>query len=448
MSVAIFSSQTIPLSEIVMLLRREDVSVSDSSSEPGKDNLQISEATQKIILIFEDHGVAEDIEKIKNISGGHRKLILCCPHQSNANYELLINLGVDDFITPKTWSSNHIAERILAHLIVGGEIQPTNLGKLYGATRVMRDLYEEIKTIAKLSDPVLILGETGTGKDVVAGEIHRLSNRDGKYIALNCSEFSYDIIESELFGHAKGSFTGAGNERKGLLLESGAGTVFLDEIGELPMPLQSKLLRVIEDRKIRPVGSNNWINIKCRFVLATNRNIEEGIDSGHFRQDLFERISGFTLQLPGLREKMGDILLLFDLFLKEYCDEYDKVVDTIPNSLDQLFNYSWKGNIRELRALVRNLAAHSVSAENKLFISPLRITETISQRTVKEDKGNSISFDPATETLEKVLTRVEAKYLKELLELTGNNRERAIELSGISKSTFYEKIKKVINRAD
>jgi DNA-binding NtrC family response regulator len=448
MSVAIFSSPTIPLSEVVMLLEREDIAVSDYSLELEKDDLQISEGVQKIILIFEDHGVAEDIEKIKNISGGHRKLILCCPHQSNANYELLVNLGVDDFITPKTWSSYHIAERILGHLIIEGEIQPTNLGRLYGATRVMRNLYEEINTIAELSDPVLILGETGTGKDVVAGEIHRLSKRDGKYIALNCSEFSYDIIESELFGHAKGSFTGAGNERKGLLLESGAGTVFLDEIGELPMPLQSKLLRVIEDKKIRPVGSNNWLDIKCRFVLATNRNIEKEIEAKHFRQDLFERISGFTIQLPALREKMADVILLFNLFLEEYCNEYNKIVYTTPNSLDQLFNYSWKGNIRELRALVRNLAAHSVAAENKFFISPLRITETISQRTIKEDKGRSISFDPATETLEKVLLRVETRYLRELLELTGSNRERAIELSGISKSTFYDKIKKATNRFD
>jgi len=353
----------------------------------------------------------------------------------------LSDLGVNEFVTPKSWSSYHIAERILGQLVIEGEIETTRLGKLHGATRVMRDLYAEIQTVANLSDPVLILGETGTGKDVVAGEIHRLSKRNGKFIALNCSEFSPEIVESELFGHSKGSFTGAGFERKGLLLESGSGTVFLDEIGELPMPLQSKLLRVIEDKKIRPVGANSWIEIKSRFILATNRNIEEEIEKGNFRQDLFERISGFTLKLPALREKLADVILLFNLFLTEYCDEYNKSINIPPNSLDAIFNYSWKGNVRELRALVRNLSAHSVLTEDKLYISPLRIAETISQRIAKDNIGNSIIFDPPTETLMDVLLKTEYAYFKILLDMTGENRDKAIKLSGLSKSTFYAKLK-------
>lgn len=444
MSIALFSSPTIPLTEIIVLLRHEGLTVTTSSSNLENETFHLASDTHKAVLISENHGVAEVVDKINNVLGNQRKLILCCPYQSNANYELLSSLGVSEFITPKSWSSYDIAERIFGHLILEGEIENKNLGKLYGATRVMRELYNEIQTIAGLSDPILILGETGTGKDVVAGEIHRLSQREGKFIALNCSEFSPEIVESELFGHSKGSFTGAGFERKGLLLESGHGTVFLDEIGELPMTLQSKLLRVIEDKKVRPVGSNTWVEIKCRFVLATNRHLEKEIERGNFRQDLFERIGGFLLQLPPLRNKLADILLLFHLFLKEYCDEYNKSIHIPPNSLDQLFSYSWKGNVRELRALVRNLSAHSVADENKLFISPLRVSEAISQRTIKEDKGNSVVFDPATETLEEVLQRVETKYLKELLELTKKNREKAIELSGLSKSTFYEKIKPII----
>lgn len=441
MSVALLSSQTIPLSEITSLLKKEGVIVSDFFSDLTVETFQFKDETKTAVLIFESHGVAEIVDRIRNLLGTERRLILCCPLQSNANYELLSNLGADEFITPKTWSSYDIAERILGCLITKGAVEPINLGKLYGATRVMREIYGEIATIAELSDPILILGETGTGKDVVAGEIHRLSKRKGKYIALNCSEFSQDIIESELFGHAKGSFTGAAAERAGLLQESGAGTVFLDEIGELPMPLQSKLLRVVEDKKVRPVGANKWIDINCRFILATNKNIEDEIESGNFRQDLYERIGGFTLYLPSLREKMADVLLLFDIFLKEYCDEYKKEIQVPPNALDQLFNYSWKGNVRELRAFVRNLSAHSDAQDGKLYISPLRINETIFRRAGKEEKDNTVSFDPATETFDEVRLKVENKYFKELLELTGENREKAIRLSGLSKSTFYEKLK-------
>jgi DNA-binding NtrC family response regulator len=446
MSIALFSSKTLPLPEVTTLLVREGITISEEHADWENSGIRVLDKTQKVILISENHGIAEVIDRTRSVLGDNRKLILCCPHQSNANYELLSNLGVNNFITPKSWSSYHIAERILGQLIIEGEIEITHLGQLHGATHIMRELYAEIQTIANLSDPVLILGETGTGKDVVAKEIHRLSNRGGKYIALNCSEFSQDIIESELFGHAKGSFTGANSERRGLLMESGPGTVFLDEIGELPMTLQSKLLRVIEDKKVRPVGANNWIDIKCRFILATNRDIEKEIESGNFRQDLFERIGGFSLQLPALREKMADILLLFNLFLKEYCEEYNKVIYAPPNSLDNLFNYSWKGNVRELRAFARNLAAHSIASEDKLFLSPLRIAETISQRTNKEGKGSSFVFNPEIETLEEVLQKVETNYLKELLELTGKNREKAIELSGLSKSTFYERIKSISKR--
>jgi DNA-binding NtrC family response regulator len=448
MAVALFSSQTVFLSDVVNILRQEGICVSDYSLKNSEMPMKLSDEVNQIFLIFEEHGVAEIVDNIRNKFGKDRKVTLCCHHQSNANYELLSNIGVNEFITPKLWSSDNIAERILAYLIVEKGVEPINLGNLYGGTLVMRDVYKEIQTISTLSDPILILGETGTGKDVVAKEIHRLSNRQGNYIALNCSEFSQDIIESELFGHTKGSFTGANSDRKGLLLESGSGTVFLDEIGELPMPLQSKLLRVIEEKKVRPVGANNWIDIKCRFILATNRNIEKEIELGNFRQDLFERIGGFCISLPSLREKMADVILLFNLFLKEYCKEYNQEICVPPHSLDSLFNYSWKGNVRELRAFTRNLAAHSIANGDKFFVSPIRMTETINQRIGKEVENTLLDINPLNETLEQVLLKVEIQYLKKLLELTGKNSEKAIELSGLSKSTFYEKKKIIFQESD
>jgi DNA-binding NtrC family response regulator len=407
MSVALLSLPKTPLSKITTLLRREGISITISSAEWENSLIDISEETGKVVLIVESHGIAEVVDRIKEVLGEKRKLILCCPQQSNANYELLADLGVDEFITPQSWSSYHIAERILGQLIIEGEIETTGLGKLCGATTVMREIYEEIQTVAALSDPILILGETGTGKNVVAYEIHRLSGRGGNFITLNCSEFNPELIESELFGHSKGSFTSAKTERQGLLLESGTGTVF----------------------------------------LATNRDVESEIEKGVFRHDLYERISGFTLQLPALRGKLADIPLLFNLFLKEYCEEYNKEIHLPPTSLDALFGYSWRGNARELRAFVRNLSAHAVMAEDKFYISPLRIAETISGRKVKINAGNSIIFDPATETLEDVLTKAENNYFRILLDLTGDDREKAIQLSGLSKSTFYEKIKRLTKRA-
>lgn len=441
MSIALFSFQTLPLSEIATLLRSEGIVVSETFLENLNDNLEFSQKLEKAILIFHKHGVAETIERIRHIFEIDKKLIVCCPQQSTANYELLMNLGVDEFISPKSWSSFHIVERILGQLIVEGDIERKRLGRMHGATRAVREIYDEISTVAPLADPVLILGETGTGKELVAGEIHRLSKREGKFIALNCSEFSSEIVESELFGHTKGSFTGAGGERKGLILESGAGTVFLDEIGELPISIQSKLLRVIEEKKIRPVGANHWIDVKARFLLATNRNLEEEIQRGNFRQDLFERIRGFTISLPALRERLADILLLFNLFLEEYCNEYNQIVRITPNSLDPLFTYKWAGNVRELRSVVRNLAAHAVSTEDGLYISPLRLLEMTSKKTFKKNLMNSVKFDPTTETLDEVLHRTEIIYLQSLLGITENNKERAIKLSGVSRSTFYEKIK-------
>lgn len=441
MSIALFSFQNLPLSEITSLLRGEGINVSEIFLEKLSDNFEFIHQPEKVILIFDKHGMAETVERIRHLLENDKKLTVCCPQQSNANYELLKGLGVDGFISPKSWSSFHIVDRILGQLIVEGYIEKKRLGRMHGATCSMQEIYNEISTVAPLADPVLILGETGTGKELVAGEIHRLSKNEGKFITLNCSEFSPEIVESELFGHAKGSFTGAGFERKGLLLESGAGTVFLDEIGELPSTIQSKLLRVIEEKKIRPVGANHWVDIKARFVLATNRNLEKEIQTGNFRQDLFERIRGFTISLPPLRERLADILLLFNLFLEEYCNEYKKIIRVPPNSLDPLFTFKWTGNIRELRSVVRNLAAHAVSTEDGLYISPLRLVEMTSQKTSKKNLLNSIEFDPATETLDDVLRRTEVSYLQSLLNLTENNKEKAIKLSGISRSTFYEKIK-------
>ena len=342
---------------------------------------------------------------------------------------------------PRSWATVHVAERILAQLILEGDVQPDCCGKLWGGTAVMRNLYDDIGVVAPLSDPALILGETGAGKELVAGEIHHRSGRPDNLISINCAELSLELSGSDFFGHQQGSFTGAAKARRGLLAEAGRGTVFLDEIGELDLQAQAKLLRVLEDRKVRRVGTNQWEDIQARFVLATNRNLEEECEMGRFRQDLFERIRGFTLELPPLGDRRADIPLLVRHFIAEYSDETKQDLAVPPGALDCLFEYHWRGNVRELRAAVRKAAAY---AKGSHLINAVRLKEATNRgRRTTVAAQYSISFDPHNDTWKELLRRTQIAYFRALLTTAGGNKEQAAKLSGISRSQFYEKLKEI-----
>jgi len=325
----------------------------------------------------------------------------------------------------------------LGQIILRGDVAPSEYGALRGATAKVREIYSHIERLAPLSESILIVGETGTGKELVAKELHNRSGRPDPYIPVNCPEIQPDLLSSELFGHEKGAFTGADKTRVGLIASAGKGTVFLDEIGDLDLQSQAKLLRVLEDRKVRKVGANRFEDVHARIILATNRNLQESCAEGKFRLDLYERIRGFTLELPPLRERKADIPILANHFVNEFNEEYKASNQIPPGNFDCLFNYDWPGNIRELRAVIRKATAYSDLSGQ---ISSLILQESL-RRPQTSTAQNAVPFDPAIDKWHELQQRAQRIYFRALLAHTNGNRESAIKLSGLSKSQFFEKLK-------
>jgi transcriptional regulator with GAF, ATPase, and Fis domain len=378
--------------------------------------------------------------KIRRLIGTPAQLFLCCPQLAAADRADLVSCGASGFLTPRAWSTGAVTERILADFILAGEVKPSSLGTLHGGTDVMCRLYRDIETMAKTSETILVLGETGTGKELVAREIHRNSGRPGHLTAINCAALTPELLESELFGHERGAFSGAVATRRGLLAEAGEGTVFLDEIGDLAPSAQAKMLRVIEERTVRPVGGNRWSAIQARFVLATHRNLEENSQGGTFRQDLFERIRGFSLRLPPLRDRRADILLLLRHFVLEYDAEYGGKRTLPADALDPLFRYDWPGNVRELRQAVRRAAAFADSKTGPVSIFTLL---EVVHRGRSAAAQHSIAFDPVEDSWHAVQDRARIQYFRAILAEAGGNREAAAKRAGLGRSQFYEILKQI-----
>lgn len=399
------------------------------------------------VLVVPKHGSGEPTAWVRHLLAGERRLILCVPQTDLDGRQLLKDVGATEIITPRSWRPEEVAERILGQLILDGEVRPSASGKLRGASSVMRDLYRDMKVMAPLSDPVLILGETGTGKELVAGELHNLSGRPDKFLPVNCGELSLELAGSDLFGHKKGSFTGASEARKGLLAEAGRGTIFLDEIGELDVKAQVILLRVLEERKIRRIGSNQTEEVPARIVLATNRDLEFECEEGNFRRDLFERIRGFALELCPLRERREDIPLLAHHFLGDFAAETGKDLKFADSALDVLFEHDWPGNVRELRAAVRRAAAFATPdghvGDWQLSPATRRSRKSKEAGTPPPGAQPYVTFDPEVDTWRDFLERAQAAYFRAILAATGNNKTEARRRSGLSSSQFYAKIKSV-----
>ncbi len=234
---------------------------------------------------------------------------------------------------------------------------------IIGETEVMEEVLERVVQIAGVDSTVLIQGESGTGKELVARGLHALSSRRHKpFIAVNIAALPVTLLESELFGHEKGAFTGAASLRKGLFELAQGGTVFLDEMGEMPLATQTKLLRVLEEREFRRVGGENTLRVDVRVIAATNRNLREGVELGEFRRDLYHRLNVLRITLPPLRERRSDIPTLIQRFVQEFSSQHDRPFPGIdPEALDILVGYSWPGNVRELRNLIESMVvlAHS-----------------------------------------------------------------------------------------
>jgi len=307
----------------------------------------------------------------------------------------------------------------------------------------MRALYEQVARAAASSINVLVLGETGVGKEVLARAVHNLSARKaGPFVALNCAALTESLLQSELFGHEKGAFTGALQARAGLLETAAGGTVFLDEIGDLPLSIQTKLLRALEDRKVLRVGARAEREINVRFVAATNRDIEAEAEAGTFREDLFYRLNGISFTIPPLRERPAEIQALSRMFLARYNAELGRktALSLSPEVVQLLESYPWPGNVRELRNAIERGAV--------LCSGDVLRPEHLPTRIVSGLHGRSSSAPPGSDnTREEILSRarnelqgMERQRILEALEQCGGNQTRAAEALGISRRTLVYRL--------
>jgi len=311
-------------------------------------------------------------------------------------------------------------------------------GKIIGKSRPMREVFEMIDKIAPAQSTVLITGDSGTGKELVAKAIHERSPRKDKpFVAINCSAIPENLLESELFGHMKGSFTGAISDKKGLFEEAQGGTLFLDEIGDLDMNLQAKLLRVLQERTIKPVGANREKPVDVRVVTATHKNLIKAIDEELFREDLYYRLSVLPIHLPPLRQRKEDIPLLAHYFLEKYSIlNNSKSKSFSPQALGELMDYPWNGNVRELENVIERLSV----------LSNEPVVEKINLRPVlhTEESRNEDFFLKATEDWPS-LEELNRRYTDMVMTKTGGRKERAAQILGINRRTLYRREKEVSN---
>ncbi|MGM0481773.1 MAG: sigma-54-dependent transcriptional regulator [Pseudomonadota bacterium] len=342
--------------------------------------------------------------------------------------------GAADFLT-KPLDIEHLllsVQRILEHRTVKQELarfksHQTGPGGIIGQSPAMRKLYDQIEQIAAVDGSVLILGESGTGKELVAKAIHQYSPRAEKpFQAVNCAGIPSELMESEFFGHEAGSFSGAKGKRQGLLKQTDGGTLLLDEIGEMPISLQAKLLRVLQEGTIRAVGSDKEETVDVRILAATHQNLEQKVIDGSFRQDLFYRLETFSISVPPLRDRGEDIERLvwhFIAMLQQHSGK--QVKDISSEALDALFSYPFPGNVRELQNAIERAAAFS----NNGMIN----REDLPARIVDYDKADATE-DPLTWP---TLQQLQQDYVDQVMQHVEGNKSKAAELLGITRRTLY-----------
>ncbi len=313
-------------------------------------------------------------------------------------------------------------------VLIQGQRTRGRLGNIIGRSGRMLALYQMIETVAQVPSTVLVTGESGTGKELVARAIHDLGPRAEKpFVSINCGAFTETLLESELFGYVKGSFTGANTNRKGLFEAANHGTIFLDEIGEMSPAMQVKLLRVLQERKLRPVGATEEMSVDTRVIAATNRDLASMVKESAFREDLFYRISVIPIELPPLRERPEDISDLATHFAKKFCDQAGRDLSISDKAMQLLENYLWPGNVRELEHTIER----AVALETTDSIQPERLPEKITD--YHQDRVNeAFEFPEEGVNLTAHLDQLEKTYVLEALRRTNGNQTTAAELLRLS----------------
>ncbi len=382
----------------------------------------------------------DGIELLKTIRGNHPgvEVLVMTGFGTISEAVEAVKLGAYDYIT-KPFKVDDF-KRLFTRLMERQQLETENrvlreqlksqrgFGNLVGSSSAMQKIYQMILRVAPKRHPVLILGESGTGKELAARAIHAYSSvREHPFIPVDCGALTPTLIESELFGHVRGAFTGANQSRVGLLAAAGGGTVFLDEIGELPVELQAKLLRALQEREIRPIGSNESYPLHARVIAATNRNLEEEIGEGRFREDLYFRLNVVSILIPPLRMRTSDIPALIQIFLARHGAAEEGITGFAPEAMERLMAFQWPGNVRELE----NCVQHAIALGTGPLLPVGDLPATILRRTaVREDRESA-----------NTLQDLERRAIIGALETTGGDRVRAARLLGIGKTTIYRKLK-------
>ncbi len=354
-----------------------------------------------------------------------------------------IRAGAYDFIT-KPFDIDVVSiaiERAVKHGVLTRQVQQLQravdesrrFDELLGASAAMKEVYDLLERVAESESTVLVSGESGTGKELVARALHRRSKRaTGPFVAINCAAMPEQLLESELFGHTKGAFTDARTARPGLFVQAKGGTIFLDEIGDMPLGLQPKLLRALQERSVRPVGGDHETPIDVRVVAASNRDLETAIEERKFREDLYYRINVIHVELPPLRARGADVLLLAQHYLEHFAAQSQKDVRSLDSeAAERLSAYAWPGNVRELA----NCLERAVALTRSESIGSADLPEKI------RNYRTSHVLVAATDPSELVpLEEVEKRYILRVLEAVGGNKTLAAQVLGLDRKTLYRKL--------
>ena len=392
---------------------------------------------QAIDLILSDLRLPDrngiDLLKWMNEKGVHTPLIIMTGYADIQSAVLAIKLGACDYIA-KPVNPDELLKKISEALQVTTSpgkpaigISQSHQAYLEGESDAAKQLYNYVGLVAPTNMSVLINGSSGTGKEYVAHRIHQLSKRNDKpFIAVDCGSIPKELAASEFFGHVKGSFTGALTDKTGAFVAANGGTIFLDEIGNLSYEVQIQLLRALQERKIRPVGSTQEIAVDIRLVSATNENLEQAIEKGTFREDLYHRINEFTLRMPDLKDRQEDILLFANFFLDQANKELDKqLIGFDAKASKLLMEYHWPGNLRQMKNIVKRATLLAQGS----FITPLELGTELSETT------------PALPSIALRNEDMEKEHILEALRQTNNNKSKAAQLLSIDRKTLYNKLK-------
>ncbi len=358
-----------------------------------------------------------------------------------------MKLGADDYLTKPIdlFEFRARVSKLIKNVSLNRELDELHvrLDKYYGFDEIigksnkMEELFDRVRTVAGTNASVLLLGESGTGKELIANALHQNSKKkNNRFLAINCAAIPSDILESELFGHERGAFTGAISRKIGKFELASSGTVFLDEIGDMSMDLQVKLLRVLENREFMRVGGSETVKINSRFIFATNKNLLKAIEEKTFREDLYYRINVITLDIPPLRERRLDIPLLAHFYLKKYAEENEKPIpDVQPSLMDALINFDWPGNVRELKNVMENLVVFCKDGKlTRKDLSPSFFTKSVNHE-FKIPQGITMS-------------ELEKAAIYQTLEHAGGNKTKAAEILQIGLRTLQRKLKEYEGQED